>query len=76
MFSTSSSDLRCFLNWKRSNWKGNSRVSSSHRDVGASNTESIDRISNIMDSLQNSIGIHILIAAMGNTKSILGLHMG
>merc|ERR1711892_836756 len=45
-------------------------------NVGTSYPETIDRISNIVDSLENSISINILITATGYTKSIPGFSLG
>merc|ERR1719367_1921484 len=62
MFSSSSSHFRCLL---RGNW-----------NVGSSNSESIDIISNVVDSLENSIGIHILVTSSSHSKSILSFSLG
>jgi len=87
MFSTGFSNFRSFQNWYRSNkgssnWnlrgnrKGNIGCSRSNRNVCTSNTETIDRVSNIVHSLENSISINILITASGYAKGILGLSLG
>merc|ERR1719189_2958427 len=87
VFSSSSSNFRCLLRGNRGHQGGSSwghrgnRESSwgslrGHRDVGTSHSESIDIISNVVDSLENSIGIHILIASSGHSKGILGLSLG
>ena len=87
VFSSSSSNFRGLLRGNRGHQGGSSwghrgnRESSwgslrGHRDVGASHSESIDIISNVVHSLENSIGIHILIASSGHSKGILGLSLG
>merc|ERR1712156_850379 len=38
--------------------------------------ETVDRVSNIIDSLEDTICIHILIAAAGYSKSILSFRFG
>jgi len=76
MFSTSSSYLWCVLHRKRGNRKDNIRSCRSHRDIGTSNSESVDRVRHIVHSLQYSISVHILVTTMGDTKSILGLNAG
>jgi len=87
MFSTSSSNFRSFQNWHRGNkrfsngnlWgnrKGYIRDRWSNRDVGTSYTETIDRISNVVDCLKKSISINILVTATGYAKSIPGLSLG
>merc|ERR1719431_1851272 len=47
----------------------------SDRDVSTSYSEAIDGISNIVDSLQNTIGINILVATPGHSKGILGFSL-
>merc|ERR1719410_3017393 len=73
MFSSSSSNFRGLFRGNRGHQGGSSW---GHRDVGASHSESIDIISNVVNGLENSIGIHILIASSGHSKSILGLSLG
>jgi len=87
MFSTSSSNFRCFNNRDgsrnkrgnrdlRCNWKGNIGISCSNREVGGSNSESIDRVRNVLSGLKDAIGIHILISSSGHSKGIPGLSLG
>jgi len=84
MFSSSSSHFRCLLrghrcnqgSCSRSNWSSKSNSLRSNWDVGSSNSESIDVISNVVDSLENSIGIHILVTSSGHSKSILSFSLG
>jgi len=82
MFSSSSSNFRCFYwgNWSYKwgsswcNWAskwGNSWSSWGNWDISSSNSESIDIIRDVVDSLENSIGINILVTSSGDTKSIL-----
>jgi len=82
MFSSSSCNFRCLCysnrGYKgssfRGNW-GNKRGSCwsswGNWDIGGSNSESIDIIRDVVDSLENSIGINILVTSSGDTKSIL-----
>merc|ERR1711997_811989 len=84
MFSSSSSHFRCLLrgHWcnqrscNRSNLSNNRSSLRSNWDVGSSNSESIDIISNVVDSLENSIGINILVTSSGHSKSILSFSLG
>jgi len=81
MLCSSSSNFRCFYwgNWGYKwgsswcNWAskwGNSWSSWGNWDIGCSNSESIDIIRNVVYSLENSIGINILVTSSGDTKSI------
>jgi len=64
-------------NWKlRGNRKSYSGGSWSNRNICTSNTEAIDRVSNIVHSLKNAISINILVATAGHAKSILCLSLG
>merc|ERR1711878_174455 len=76
VFSSSSSNFRGLFRGNRGHQGGSSWGYRGHRDVGASHSESIDIISNVVHSLENSIGIHILIASSGHSKGILGLSLG
>ena len=84
MISSGSSHFRCLLrsHWcnQRSRSRDNGCHSRSslrcHRDIGSSNSKSIDVISNIVDGLKNSIGINILVTSSGHSKSILGFSLG
>merc|ERR1719367_2448358 len=84
MFSSSSSHFRCLLrgHWcnqrscSRSYWSSNSNSFRGNWNVSSSNSESIDIISNVVDSLENSIGIHILVTSSGHSKSILSFSLG
>jgi len=73
---------RYWSNKRSSNWKlrGNRKSyiggSGSNRNVCTSNTEAIDRVSDIVHSLKNAISINILVATTGHTKSILCLSLG
>merc|ERR1719312_1953488 len=64
-----SRDFRC-------NRKGNIGDSRSNGNVCSSNTETIDRVSNIVHSLKDTISINILVTTAGNAKSILCLSLG
>merc|ERR1712012_314623 len=87
MFSSSSCNFRCLCysnrGYKggcfRGKWgnKGGSCWSSwGNWDISSSNSESIDIIRDVVDSLENSIGINILVTSSGDTKSILGFSSG
>jgi len=87
MLSAGFCNLRSFQNWHwcnkrccnwnlRGNREGNIGSSRSNRNVCTSNTETIDRVSNIVHSLKNTISINILVTATGNAKSILCLSLG
>jgi len=84
MFSSCSSHFRCLHrgHWcnqrscSRSNWSSKSNSLRGHWDVGSSNSESIGVISNVVDSLENSIGINILVTSSGHSKSILSFSLG
>jgi len=43
---------------------------SCNREVGSGHTEAIDGVGNIVDSLKESIGINILVAATGHSKCV------
>jgi len=81
MFSTGSSNLRG-LHYRdlgsndRGNGEAGSRSSHGYGDVGGSNSESVDIIGNIVDGLQDVVGINILVATTGHAKGVLGLNPG
>jgi len=60
----------------RGNWEGNIRVGSSNRKVGGSNSESIDRVGDVVGGLEDTVGINILVAATGHSKGITGFSLG
>merc|ERR1719150_1573911 len=87
MLSAGFCNLGSFQNWywcnkRSSNWnlrgnrKGNIGSSGSYRNVCTSNTETIDRVRNVVDSLKNTISINILVTTAGHAKSILCLSLG
>jgi len=39
-------------------------------------TETVDRVGNVIDSLENSVGINILIGTSGYSVSVTGLCLG
>merc|ERR1719245_1890451 len=60
----------------RGNRKSYIGDSGSNRNICTSNTEAIDRVSDIVHSLKNAISINILVATTGHAKSILCLSLG
>jgi len=48
----------------------------SDREVGALDTESVDVISNVVDSLDQAVGINILVGAGGHSVGVAGLSPG
>lgn len=81
--SLGSSDLWGVLN---SDWDGEvkdwslkrsgSRDSGSNWKVGAGNSEAIDRVSHIVDSLEETIGVNVLVGAGGHSIGVSGLSPG
>jgi len=64
-------------NWNlRANREGNIGGSRSNGNICTSNTETIDRVSNVVHSLKDTISINILVTTAGNAKSILCLSLG
>jgi hypothetical protein len=57
---------------KRSNNGG----SGSGGEVGTSHTETVDGVSNVVDCLQDTVGVHILVGALGNSESVARLSSG
>jgi len=56
---------------------GGGKVSSaSNGEVGALDTESVDVISNVVDSLDQAVGINILVGAGGHSVGVAGLSPG
>jgi hypothetical protein len=51
--------------WGWSNW-----------EVGGSNSESVDRVSDVVHSLSNSIGINITISSSNVSEGVLALRLG
>ena len=52
---------------------GNNRDGGADWEVGASNSESVDGVSDIVDSLEKTVGINVLVGASGHTEGIAGL---
>jgi len=86
VFSSGGSNFRCFHHRARGNKRLNNRDCRTHRkssiwssrsdrDVSTSYSEAIDGISNIVDSLENTIGINILVATPGHSKGILSFSL-
>jgi len=57
---------------KRSNLRG-SKGSGANWEVGSSNSEAVDRVGNIVDGLEETVGINVLVGASGHTIGIAGL---
>jgi len=79
-FSLGSSNLRSVNN---GNWEGEVENGSDkglndrgNGKVGSGNSESIDGISNVVDSLEKTIGVNILVGAGGHSIGIAGLSTG
>jgi len=45
-------------------------------EVGASNSESVNRVSHIVDGLEKTVSINVLVGPSGHTKGIAGLSTG
>jgi len=81
MFSLGSSNLRSINHSNRSNqrsssWSSNWSNFRGNWNICSSNSESIDIISNVVDCLEDSISINILVTSSGHSKSILGFSLG
>merc|ERR1719211_408007 len=82
-FSLSGSNLSGIL---YSNWEGkvengsseglDSGGSSGNREVGSGNSESVDGISDVVNSLQKTISINVLVRSGGYSVGIAGLGTG
>jgi len=55
---------------------GDEASSASNREVGALDTESVDVISNVVDSLDQAVGINILVGAGGHSVGVTSLSPG
>merc|ERR1711887_132945 len=82
-FSLSSSNLRSVFdsNWEGEveNWsskRSNFRSCKGNGKVGSSNSESVDGVSNIINSLEKTVSINVLVRASGYSISITGLSTG
>merc|ERR1712106_609177 len=53
--------------------RGNNRYRGGNRQVGGRDSESIDRVSNVLGSLEESISINILVGACGDSVGVPGL---
>ena len=82
MFGSSSGNFRGFLHGERgdkgggsggfgSHGKGSLDQSGSHWDVGGGNSEPVDVVSGVVDSLDDIVGINVLVASSGHSKSVL-----
>ena len=87
MFSSGSGHFRSLLYGQRSHQGGghwnlgshgqtDSSSSGSHGNVGGGNSESVDVVSSVVNSLNNVVGIHVLVAASGHTEGVLGFRSG
>jgi hypothetical protein len=87
MFSTSSSNFRG-LNHRDGGHQGDGGwgcgshgevsldQSRSYGDVGSGNSESVNVVSSVVNSLHHIVGINILVAASGHTESVLWFRSG
>ena len=82
MFSSGSGNLRGLLYGERSNQGGghrdlgghgqtNSSGSRDHGHVGGGHSEAVDVVSSVVDSLDDVVGVHVLVAASGHSESVL-----
>ena len=82
MFSTSSSNFRGLNHGDGGNQWGDGGGSGSHGevsldqsrsygDVGSGHSESVDVVSSVVNSLDNIVGINVLVAASGHSESVL-----
>merc|ERR1719205_151342 len=55
---------------------GNEASSASNGEVGALDTESVDVISDVVDGLDQAVGINILVGAGGHSVGVAGLSPG
>jgi len=87
MFSSSSSNFRGLNHGERgdegddgggrgSHGEVSLDQSGSHGDVGGGNSEAVDVVSRVVDSLDDIVGINILVTASGDSKSILCFRSG
>jgi len=87
MLGAGSSDLRSLNNSNRGyegsgdrnlrgDWETKWSSSRGDRNVGGGNSESVDIISSVMDSLDNVVGINILVASSGDSEGVLGFSSG
>merc|ERR1712127_1155228 len=53
-----------------------SRSSGSYGDVGGGNSESVDVVSGVVNSLNHVVGINVLVAASGHSEGVLGFRPG
>merc|ERR1712128_55741 len=56
--------------------RGSNRYSRGNRQVGGRDSESIDRVSNVLGSLEESVSINILVGACGDSVGVPGLRAG
>jgi len=82
MFGSSSGNFRGLLHGERGDKGGgsggfgshgqtNSGSSRSHWDVGSGNSEPVDVVSGVVDSLDDIVGINVLVASSGHSKGVL-----
>jgi len=56
--------------------EGNVKGGNGGGEVGTGHTETVDRVSNVVDGLQDTVGVHILIRSLGNSESVARLSSG
>merc|ERR1719266_1673547 len=82
MFSSSSSNFRGLSHGERGHKGGHGGgrgshgevsldQSGSHGDVGGGNSEAVDVVSSVVNSLDDIVGINVLVTASGHTESVL-----
>jgi len=87
MFGTSSGNFRGLSHGERGNQGGGGQgfgshgegsldQSGSYGDVGGGNSESVDVVSGVVNSLNHIVGINVLVAASGHSEGVLGFRSG
>jgi len=74
MLSSSFGYFRSLFYWGKD--RSNRKSCWSNRKVGSGNTETIDIVGDVVDSLYESIGVYILVSSSSYTKGILGFLFG
>merc|ERR1711892_304268 len=71
--------LRSYGKGKVEYWsykRGNNRYSGGNRQVGGRDSKSIDRVRDVLGSLEESVSINILVGASGDSVGVPGLRAG